>query len=88
MQQRIEALTNQLVPAPHEIAIKPIILKFYSRHLPQLSLVDLPGIVQVASADQPKVDDARVVVFPAPTLTRVACTGPSGPDQGDGEDVC
>lgn len=60
VQQRIEALTNQLVPAPHEIAIKPITLKFYSRHLPQLSLVDLPGIVQVASADQPKDLPGRI----------------------------
>ncbi|KAK4058297.1 mitochondrial dynamin GTPase Msp1 [Microbotryomycetes sp. JL221] len=45
---------NLSVPATECVSEKPIQLKIYSPNVPDLSLVDLPGYVQVSSMDQPE----------------------------------
>ncbi|BGP34425.1 mitochondrial dynamin GTPase Msp1 [Rhodotorula toruloides] len=45
---------NLSVPAAECVSDSPIQLRVHSPHVPDLSLVDLPGYVQVASMDQPE----------------------------------
>ncbi|BGP57645.1 mitochondrial dynamin GTPase Msp1 [Rhodotorula sphaerocarpa] len=45
---------NLSVPAAECVSDSPIQLRIHSPHVPDLSLVDLPGYVQVASMDQPE----------------------------------
>ncbi|KAK4050082.1 mitochondrial dynamin GTPase Msp1 [Microbotryomycetes sp. JL201] len=45
---------NLSVPASECVSDSPIQLKIYSPNVPDLSLVDLPGYVQVSSMDQPE----------------------------------
>lgn len=45
---------NLSVPASECVSDSPIQLRIHSPHVPDLSLVDLPGYVQVASMDQPE----------------------------------
>ncbi|GJN93459.1 hypothetical protein Rhopal_006515-T1 [Rhodotorula paludigena] len=45
---------NMSVPAAECVSDTPIQLRIHSPHVPDLSLVDLPGYVQVASMDQPE----------------------------------
>lgn len=45
---------NLSVPAEQCVSDSPIQLRIHSPHVPDLSLVDLPGYVQVASMDQPE----------------------------------
>ncbi|KAH9811128.1 P-loop containing nucleoside triphosphate hydrolase protein [Melampsora americana] len=53
VQQRLTRL-NQAVPDTIAVSETPIYLKVYSPHVPDLTLVDLPGYVQVSSMDQPE----------------------------------
>ncbi|EJU04749.1 hypothetical protein DACRYDRAFT_104624 [Dacryopinax primogenitus] len=45
---------NQAVPAEECVSDKPIDLRIYSPHVPDLTLIDLPGYVQISSLDQPE----------------------------------
>jgi hypothetical protein len=54
-QQIQQTLTdlNLAVPASEAISDKPIDLRIYSPTVPDLTLIDLPGYIQIASMDQP-----------------------------------
>ncbi|KAG8970558.1 dynamin-like GTPase mgm1 [Tulasnella sp. 419] len=45
---------NSAVPASECVSDAPIELKIYSPHVPDLSLIDLPGYIQISSLDQPE----------------------------------
>lgn len=45
---------NMSVPAEECVSDQPIELRIYSPHVPDLTLIDLPGYVQLASMDQPE----------------------------------
>jgi dynamin-like GTPase MGM1, mitochondrial len=45
---------NLAVPPEQAVSDDPIYLRIYSPRVPNLSLVDLPGYVQLSSADQPE----------------------------------
>lgn len=45
---------NMSVPREECVSDKPIELHIYSPHVPDLSLIDLPGYVQLSSMDQPE----------------------------------
>ncbi|KZT57938.1 hypothetical protein CALCODRAFT_523823 [Calocera cornea HHB12733] len=45
---------NQAVPAEECVSDKPIDLRIHSPHVPDLTLIDLPGYVQISSLDQPE----------------------------------
>ncbi|SNX83791.1 probable MGM1 - Mitochondrial GTPase related to dynamin [Melanopsichium pennsylvanicum] len=44
---------NMAVPASDCVSDEPIELRIHSPHVPDLTLIDLPGYVQIASMDQP-----------------------------------
>ncbi|KAH7920406.1 hypothetical protein BV22DRAFT_1073960 [Leucogyrophana mollusca] len=45
---------NLAVPATEAVSNDPIDLRIYSPNVPDLTLIDLPGYVQIASMDQPE----------------------------------
>ncbi|CAK5269211.1 unnamed protein product [Mycena citricolor] len=45
---------NLAVPASEAVSEEPIDLRIYSPNVPDLTLIDLPGYVQLASLDQPE----------------------------------
>ncbi len=45
---------NLAVPASEAVSDEPIDLRIYSPNVPDLTLIDLPGYVQIASLDQPE----------------------------------
>lgn len=45
---------NLAVPASECVSDDPINLKIYSPHVPDLTLIDLPGYIQLSSMDQPE----------------------------------
>lgn len=45
---------NMAVPAAECVSDEPIELRIHSPHVPDLTLIDLPGYVQIASMDQPE----------------------------------
>ncbi|KIO34291.1 hypothetical protein M407DRAFT_64253 [Tulasnella calospora MUT 4182] len=45
---------NLAVPASECVSDEPIDLRIYSPHVPDLTLIDLPGYIQLASMDQPE----------------------------------
>ncbi|KAJ8509138.1 hypothetical protein ONZ45_g8655 [Pleurotus djamor] len=45
---------NLAVPASEAVSNDPIDLRIYSPHVPDLTLIDLPGYVQISSMDQPE----------------------------------
>ncbi|KAF9234128.1 P-loop containing nucleoside triphosphate hydrolase protein [Melanogaster broomeanus] len=45
---------NLAVPASEAVSNDPIDLRIYSPHVPDLTLIDLPGYIQIASMDQPE----------------------------------
>lgn len=51
--QRTLTDLNLAVPVEDCVSDDPIQLKIYSPHVPDLSLIDLPGYIQVTSHDQP-----------------------------------
>lgn len=44
---------NLSVPASEAVSNDPIDLRIYSPHVPDLTLIDLPGYIQISSMDQP-----------------------------------
>ncbi|KAJ7227045.1 P-loop containing nucleoside triphosphate hydrolase protein [Mycena pura] len=51
--QRTLTDLNMAVPASDAISPEPIDLRIYSPNVPDLTLIDLPGYIQLASMDQP-----------------------------------
>ncbi|KAF5367043.1 hypothetical protein D9758_004074 [Tetrapyrgos nigripes] len=51
--QRTLTDLNLAVPASEAVSNDPIDLRIYSPYVPDLTLIDLPGYVQIASMDQP-----------------------------------
>ncbi|KAH8100160.1 P-loop containing nucleoside triphosphate hydrolase protein [Cristinia sonorae] len=45
---------NLAVPASEAVSNEPIDLRIYSPRVPDLTLIDLPGYIQIASLDQPE----------------------------------
>ncbi|VVC44411.1 Dynamin-type guanine nucleotide-binding (G) domain,Dynamin, GTPase region, conserved site,Dynamin [Cinara cedri] len=54
VRKEIEERTIELAGDKKNITNKPIVVNIYSRHLYNLSFVDLPGLTQIAVQDQPK----------------------------------
>ena len=52
--QKTLADMNMAVPAEEVMSDKPIDLRIYSPHVPDLTLIDLPGYIQLSSMDQPE----------------------------------
>lgn len=52
--QRTLTDLNLAVPADEAVSNEPIDLRIYSSRVPDLTLIDLPGYVQIASMDQPE----------------------------------
>ncbi|KDQ57036.1 hypothetical protein JAAARDRAFT_58518 [Jaapia argillacea MUCL 33604] len=51
--QRTLTDLNLAVPSTEAVSNEPIDLRIYSPHVPDLTLIDLPGYIQIASMDQP-----------------------------------
>lgn len=51
--QRTLTDLNLAVPSSEAVSNEPIDLRIYSPHVPDLTLIDLPGYIQIASIDQP-----------------------------------
>lgn len=52
--QRTLTDLNLAVPASECVSNDPIDLRIYSPHVPDLTMIDLPGYIQIASMDQPE----------------------------------
>ena len=52
--QRTLSDLNLAVPANEAVSHEPIDLRIYSPNVPDLTLIDLPGYVQISSLDQPE----------------------------------
>ncbi|TFK75159.1 hypothetical protein BDN72DRAFT_955170 [Pluteus cervinus] len=52
--QRILTDLNKAVPDSEAVSSEPIDLRIYSPNVPDLTLIDLPGYVQISSLDQPE----------------------------------
>ncbi|KAI6110202.1 P-loop containing nucleoside triphosphate hydrolase protein [Pisolithus croceorrhizus] len=52
--QKILTDLNLAVPHTEAVSSEPIDLRIYSPHVPDLTLIDLPGYVQISSMDQPE----------------------------------
>ncbi|KDQ15868.1 hypothetical protein BOTBODRAFT_54352 [Botryobasidium botryosum FD-172 SS1] len=52
---------NLAVPASECVSDKPIDLRIYSPHVPDLTLIDLPGYIQISSLDQPETLKDKIV---------------------------
>lgn len=52
--QRTLTDLNLAVPADEAVSNEPIDLRIYSPNVPDLTLIDLPGYVQISSLDQPE----------------------------------
>jgi len=51
--------TNEIAGEGMNISSKPIVLKIYSPHVPNLSLIDLPGLTMVACTDKGQPHDIK-----------------------------
>lgn len=51
---------NLAVPASEAVSDEPIDLRIYSPNVPDLTLIDLPGYVQISSMDQPETLKEKV----------------------------
>ncbi|KZT39092.1 hypothetical protein SISSUDRAFT_985359 [Sistotremastrum suecicum HHB10207 ss-3] len=54
---------NLAVPASEAVSNDPIDLRIYSPYVPDLTLIDLPGYVQIASMDQPETLKEKVAAL-------------------------
>ncbi|OCH93051.1 hypothetical protein OBBRIDRAFT_885805 [Obba rivulosa] len=52
--QRVLTDLNLAVPASEAVSNEPIDLRIYSPRVPDLTLIDLPGYIQISSMDQPE----------------------------------
>jgi dynamin-like GTPase MGM1, mitochondrial len=51
---------NLAVPASEAVSDEPIDLRIYSPNVPDLTLIDLPGYVQISSLDQPETMKEKI----------------------------
>lgn len=51
--------TIEIAGRDMQISAQPIIIQIYSPHVPNLSLVDLPGLIMVACTDRGQAEDAK-----------------------------
>lgn len=58
--QRTLTELNMAVPAEEVVSDDPILLTIYSPHVPDLTLIDLPGYIQVVAAGQPHSLKTRI----------------------------
>ncbi|KIY52137.1 hypothetical protein FISHEDRAFT_63906 [Fistulina hepatica ATCC 64428] len=58
--QRTLTDLNTAVPASDCVSDEPIDLRIYSPHVPDLTLIDLPGYIQISSMDQPESLKERI----------------------------
>ncbi|KAG7087498.1 hypothetical protein E1B28_013459 [Marasmius oreades] len=58
--QRTLTDLNLAVPQSEAVSDDPIQLQIYSPHVPDLTLIDLPGYVQLSSLDQPEELKAKI----------------------------
>lgn len=54
---------NLAVPASEAVSEKPIDLRIYSPNVPDLTLIDLPGYVQISSLDQPETLKEKITAL-------------------------
>ncbi|KAI0044912.1 hypothetical protein FA95DRAFT_205149 [Auriscalpium vulgare] len=54
---------NLAVPASEAVSNEPIDLRIYSPHVPDLTLIDLPGYVQISSLDQPETLKEKIAAL-------------------------
>ncbi|KAI0346290.1 hypothetical protein BDW22DRAFT_1388335 [Trametopsis cervina] len=54
---------NLAVPASEAVSNEPIDLRIYSPYVPDLTLIDLPGYIQIASMDQPETLKEKIVAL-------------------------
>ena len=59
--QRTLTDLNLAVPADEAVSNDPIDLRIYSSRVPDLTLIDLPGYIQIASMDQPDSLKEKIV---------------------------
>lgn len=69
---------NMAVPDEEAVSEKPIELRIYSPNVPDLSLVDLPGYIQIETIDQPemlksKIQDLCEKYIRAPNIILAVC---------------
>jgi len=69
---------NLSVPASQAVSDEPIDLRIYSPHVPDLTLIDLPGYIQLASMDQPpelkeKISDLCEKYIQEPNIILAVC---------------
>ncbi|KAL1712898.1 P-loop containing nucleoside triphosphate hydrolase protein [Schizophyllum commune] len=58
--QRTLTDLNMAVPASECVSDEPIDLRIYSPNVPDLTLIDLPGYIQIASMDQPETLKSKI----------------------------
>jgi dynamin-like GTPase MGM1, mitochondrial len=58
--QKILTDLNLAVPSSEAVSDEPIDLRIYSPNVPDLTLIDLPGYVQISSMDQPETLKEKV----------------------------
>ncbi|KAJ7284854.1 P-loop containing nucleoside triphosphate hydrolase protein [Mycena rebaudengoi] len=61
--QRTLTDLNLAVPASEAVSPEPIDLRIYSPNVPDLTLIDLPGYVQLASLDQPETLKEKIAAL-------------------------
>ncbi|KAF8525845.1 P-loop containing nucleoside triphosphate hydrolase protein [Hysterangium stoloniferum] len=54
---------NLAVPASEAVSNEPIDLRIHSSHVPDLTLIDLPGYVQISSLDQPETLKEKIAAL-------------------------
>jgi replication fork clamp-binding protein CrfC len=54
---------NLAVPISEAVTDDPIFLRIYSPHVPDLTLIDLPGYVQISSLDQPEQLKSKIAAL-------------------------
>ncbi|KAH8118158.1 P-loop containing nucleoside triphosphate hydrolase protein [Phellopilus nigrolimitatus] len=61
--QRTLTDLNLAVPASECISNEPIDLRIYSPHVPDLTMIDLPGYIQIPSMDQPETLKEKIATL-------------------------
>ena len=59
IREYISKKTNEIAGNGMNISSKPIILNIYSPHVPNLSIIDLPGLTMVACVDKGQPEDIK-----------------------------
>ena len=61
--QRTLTDLNLAVPTEECVSNDPIDLRIYSPHVPDLTMIDLPGYIQIASMDQPETLKEKIAAL-------------------------